>query len=70
MLFQCSCWVLGASDFSVFSYQSTREWRRQCVGLNTKESFASYKRHSRQSVAQPPETVKVVGLFSVQVDSF
>lgn len=56
---------------SDFSYQSTREWRRHCPGLNTKEKdLLSIKGTARESVAQVPETVKVVGLFSVQVDSF
>lgn len=35
-----------------------------------KKDFLPIKGTARESVAQPPETVKVVGLFSVQVDSF
>lgn len=57
------------SDISVFSYQGAREWGRQCVGLNTKEKdLPSIKGTARESVVQLLETVKVIGLFSVQVD--
>lgn len=35
-----------------------------------KKDLLPIKGTARESVAQPPETVKVVGFFSVQVDSF